>query len=106
MAQRAKEKHTVKLEWDEIEGLPTIFANQIAVTHASGEEFYLVFGEVSPPTEMFRHEKTERVLIRPVAKIAIPPGSMLRIAQVIQNNAQNFLDKTRPSEDPDAESPN
>ena len=106
MAESAEVKQVVRLEWGDIGELPTIFANQVAVTHASGEEFYLIFGEASPPTEMFKPGKLERVSIKPVAKIAIPPGSMLRIAQVIFKNAQNFIDRAGLGEEQDAEPEN
>ncbi len=104
MANSGEEQKVVKLEWEEIEALPTVYANNVAVTHASGDEFYLIFGEAAPPTEMFRRGTVQRIPIRPVAKIAVFPGSMLRIARAIYQNAQNFLEKTRTAEEEDAPS--
>lgn len=103
MAESGQPKQAVKLEWEGIEDLPTVYANHIVVTHASGDEFYLVFGEAAPPTAFIQRQTIDRVPIRPVAKIAVSPGSMLRIAQAISQNAQTFLESARAEQEEDAE---
>jgi len=83
----------VPLKWGDIEELPTLFANHAIVSHATGDEFYIIFGESGPPGEVLRGERPSQVTIRPVAKIALSPGSMLRIAKAIHTNAQNWQKK-------------
>jgi hypothetical protein len=103
MAESSQPKQTVRLEWEDVEDLQTLYANHIVVTHASGDEFYLVFGEAAPPTAFLQRQTIDRVPIRPVAKIAVSPGSMFRIAQAITQNAQLFLERTRAAREEDAE---
>ena len=83
----------IELRWGDIDELPTLFANHVVITHASGDEFYLIFGEAGPPSEILRGEPLSHIKIRPVAKIALSPGSMLRIAAAVQQNAANWQRK-------------
>ena len=78
-----------------MEALQTVYANHLMVSHASGNEFYLIFGEASPPTAMLRGEVPKHVSIRPVVKIAVSPGSMMRMAAAIEKNASTFAESTR-----------
>jgi hypothetical protein len=93
MAKDEPTTHVVEIRWDDVEALPTVFANHVVVTHASGDEFYLIFGEAGPPSALLRGERPSHIKIRPVAKIALSPGSMMRIAAAIQQNAANWQRK-------------
>ena len=94
----AREEQEVKipLRWPEKVDLPTIYANNLFISHA-GQEFFLIFGEVTPPvwTEATPEQlrKLKSIEIKPVAKIAISPEAMPAIAKAIQENVEKFLAK-------------
>ena len=77
----------IPLQWPEKVDLPTISANRLFISHA-GREFFLIFGEVTPPvwtkTTPERLRKLESIEIKPVAKIAISPEAMPAIVKAIQ----------------------
>ena len=77
----------IPLQWLEKVDLPTIYANRLFISHA-GREFFLIFGEVTPPvwtkTTPERLRKLESIEIKPVAKIAISPEAMPAIVKAIQ----------------------
>ena len=83
---------------EDIEALPTIYANQVYVTH-SGPEFYLVFGETFPPLvkegEKVPEPDERQVPVRLVAKIAMSPSSMGRMVDVLKRNWKTFLDNVQ-----------
>lgn len=91
----------VSLEWPETIDLPTVYANQLFISHA-GREFFLIFGEVTPPvlTKITpeRLQELKSIEIKPVAKIAISAEAMPEIAKVIEENVANFLAKRATSQ--------
>ncbi len=90
MAKTAKEEGQaveVEVSWEDVASLPTTYANQAIVSHAGGNEFYLLFGEVMlPVTAGLRGEGVDKVSVRPVAKIALSPSTMMRVAAAVQKN--------------------
>jgi hypothetical protein len=91
-AQVSPEGVTIKLVWGNSSNVPTIYANNLYITHA-GSEFYLVFGEMSPVTEFNLDELPEHLEIKPVAKIAVTPENMIRFAEAISENIAKFKEK-------------
>jgi hypothetical protein len=83
------QKVQISLQWGDASQISTVYANQLYITH-SGGEFYLVFGELAPITNMDKDNLPEYLEIKPVAKIAITPENMLRFSEVIQTNINNF----------------
>ena len=84
---------TVQTQWESAENVPTIYANHLYISHAGGNEFYLVFGELGPQPDLDMNSPPEYLEIEPVAKIAVSSPNMLRFAQVIQNNVDEFKEK-------------
>lgn len=84
---REEQDVQIPLQWPENVDLPTIYANRLLISHA-GREFFLIFGEATPPvwTEPApeRLRKLESIDIKPVAKIAISPEAMPAIVKAIQ----------------------
>jgi hypothetical protein len=82
----------IPLQWRE-DDIPTSYANQIVITHASGE-FYLVFGELILPINFLLNPGVETapelLQVRPVAKIVVTPEVMLQIAETIQGNVEKY----------------
>lgn len=72
--------------------LPTVYANQLLISHA-GPEFYLIFGELVPPTVVAEGRLPDKIDIKPVVKIAVSPESMLRVADAIATNVQRFRER-------------
>lgn len=98
--QEKKNRGTVSIstQWETAEDLPTIFANHLFVTHAGGNEFYLVFGELNPQPDLDRENPPEYISIKPVAKIAVSPDNMANFARVIQDNVKKYLRKAAKQE--------
>jgi tripartite-type tricarboxylate transporter receptor subunit TctC len=81
--------------WGKSDELATTYANQLYISH-SGAEFYLVFGEATPPTESINKQSSPKyVEIRPVARIAVSPEVMIQMANVIGQNVSRFVDQLK-----------
>jgi len=80
---------------EEVEKMPTAYANHLLISHA-GPEFFLVFGVVTPPFvlpgEESRLAELEAVEALPVAKIAVSPEAMVAMAKSIQTNVERYLE--------------
>ena len=85
------ERMTVKLVWGNPTNIPTIYANNLYITHA-GNEFYLVFGEIVSPIFDLDH-LPEQLEIKPVAKIAVTPENMVKFVDAIAENMAGFKEK-------------
>ena len=62
------------------------------ISHA-GPEFFLIFGEVTPPALLGVEKPPEFIEIKSVAKIAVAPEAMLSIADAIKSNIEQYLKK-------------
>ena len=82
----------VRLVWGSSINVPTTYANNLFITHTANE-FYLVFGELSPVTELDIEQVPEYLEIKPVAKIAVTPENMVKFADVIAENMVKFKEK-------------
>lgn len=82
----------IKLSWGSSDKAPTIYANNLYITHA-GNEFYLVFGELPPILELDIENLPEYLEIHPVIKIAVSPENMMKFANAIQENVDKFKQK-------------
>lgn len=93
------------LVWDRknIDEVPSVYANQILITHA-GSEFYLIFGEAVPPIILRKEdmppEEQRDVIIKPVAKVAIAKDAMEGIAKAIFKNWQDSSGEQEPQHEP------
>lgn len=83
----------IKLKWSTPKNIPTIYSNELMITHA-GREFYLVFGEVDQPVIIDPNSLPEFIEVVPVAKVAMTPENMIRFAKLIQENVKNYQKKT------------
>ena len=89
-----EEKKIVKLRWQPAEDLPTIYANHLQVSHAGMQDFFLIFGEAHAPAQALaggEEEDIKEVAVRPVAKIALSPGTMIAISNAISMNIASYL---------------
>ncbi len=82
----------IKLVWSDASNIPTIYANNLYITHA-GSEFYLVFGELAPTMELDIDNLPEKLEVKPVAKIAISHENMIKFADVISGNVAKYNEK-------------
>jgi hypothetical protein len=90
-AEEKIEGSVIPIRWRSSEDLPTIYANQLLITHAGGE-FYLIFGEFVPPL-IDKGFLPENVYIKPVAKIAITPQNMAMFNEAFRQNLEMFKSK-------------
>jgi hypothetical protein len=81
----------IRLIWKNLSDLNTIYANQLLISH-SGGEFYLIFGEFLA-AEIDVENPPNTAIIKPVAKIAISPRAMQRMANIITENVSKFKDR-------------
>lgn len=80
---------TISLKWQSGSELPTLYANQLLVSHASGE-FYLIFGESSPPLVSPNEEIPKSIDIIPKAKVVVLPENMEKFLEVLQINIERY----------------
>jgi hypothetical protein len=97
---------TIKLRRSTTDDLETIYANHFLITF-TGSEFYLVFGEAVPPALIDENDLDsvpEFVDIKPVARLAVSPTTMLKITDAITRTVRNSLQRVQHPGDED-ESP-
>lgn len=79
-----------RLRWQDTAGLPTLYANQVYITHA-GTEFYVVFGEVQLPVLVnVRPEDIGELEVKPVAKLVFTPEAIIPIVEAMADNLRSF----------------
>lgn len=86
---------TIKLRRSPTDDLETKYANHFLITF-SGTEFYLLFGEVVPPAILDENDLDnvpEFVDIKPVARLAVSPATMLKITEAINRTVRNSLQR-------------
>jgi hypothetical protein len=83
----------LKLRWQDAADLPTLYANQVYITHAGGE-FYVVFGEVQlpilvnpSPDEL---DRVREVAVKPVAKLVLTPEGISSVVRAMAENIRRF----------------
>jgi hypothetical protein len=79
------------VEWASSDEMPTIYANQLILSNTGGE-FYLLFGEAVPPLIVDATQLPDKVIVRPVIRLAIPVRTMLRIRDAIERNVGRFVE--------------
>lgn len=110
MAKQAQEKHEegvvqIRLRWQDISDLPTLYANQVYITH-SGNEFYVIFGETQLPllVNMTPEEMGSlgEIEVKPVVKLVFTPDGIAPIVDAMADNVRKFLqrqERSREEED-------
>jgi len=73
----------IPLEWDETAEMPTVYANQVLVSH-TGPEFFIVFGFVAPPLNT--GELPDVVKIHPQVRVVVAREAMPAIVQALGDN--------------------
>lgn len=91
--KRSKDSVTLPVKWGKADNIPTVYANQLIISHVTQGEFFLFFGEMTPPAILNPTDYPEYLEVTPVAKIVISPENMLRFAEVIAGNVENFKAK-------------
>lgn len=95
MAEKAelKEKQ-IRIIWGSDEDIPTLYANNLVISHAGGSEFHLTFGHLIPPLTIGLEEieLPDFVHIKPVARIVVGTEAMKKFVEVINDNYQKYLE--------------
>ena len=108
MAEQTQEKHgsqdgtvQIRLRWQDASDLPTLYANQVYITHA-GTEFYVVFGEVQLPVLTNKKpEELEELQVKPVAKLVFTSEGIVPVVQAMADNVRKFLERQGAREEGD-----
>ena len=66
-------KRAARIAWADGSGTPVVFANQLSISRATGTEFFITFGELSPPPFIEPSDLPDVLLIRPVARVVVTP---------------------------------
>jgi hypothetical protein len=77
----------IRLEWDEADDVPILYANQVQVSHG-GPEFFVVFGVVVPPTNP--NELPDALKIQPQVRLVIARDAMPSMVQALTDNLQRY----------------
>lgn len=88
--KQAANKTQVKLVWDKVTRAPTVYTNQLVVSH-SGGEFYLIFGEMQIPTILHDEKPPTEIKVKEVARIAVTPDMAVQFANVLSESVSRFL---------------
>ncbi len=87
------EFRTLKLRRSPTDTLETKYTNHFSISF-TGTEFYLVFGEIIPPAIIDEKDLSnlpDFVDIKPIARLAISPETMLKISDAISRTVGNYL---------------
>ncbi len=89
----------IPIRWESADDFSAIYANELYIMHTA-DEFYLVFGQMSPPIPPPGEDNpVDHVTIKPVAKVAVPLGKMIKFAEVISENVMRFKNYSEQSQD-------
>ena len=82
---------TVPLAWHSDNNIRTVYANQLLVSHASGKDFYLHFGELDPmlPKNIGSGLPSE-VIVETVSRVAVTYEMAVEILRVLGENVRQF----------------
>ena len=98
---QSKQPVFMPIRWGSADDIPTLYANQLFVSHA-GPEFFLIFGNITAPLLVGEVEKDslpEFLQVKPVARIAVTREQMLEFAKAIHQNVERFLGRKLVGED-------
>lgn len=77
----------IRLEWDEGDDVPIVYANQVQVAHG-GPEFFLVFGVLTPPANP--GHLPDALKIQPQARVVIAREAMPGIVQALNQSLERL----------------
>lgn len=83
-SEKRKELHNVQLTWGSLNELESVYVNQMNVTF-TGNEFYVVFGELCMPVIFDAENFPKELIITPKIRLAISPIVMANIVQVLSD---------------------
>lgn len=93
-----KKTIVIKTKWGSDANLPTLYANHLMVSHANQNEFFLFFGQLTPPALHGPESFPKELEIVPIAKIVVSPENMKRFAEAMSKNVENY-EKSRGQQD-------
>jgi len=90
--QERPNQFVIPVTWHDMNtaAVPTVYANQLLVTHGGGE-CYLIFGEIVPPLYEPGVPLPETLQPRIVARIAVTREQMVNFARAINQNLERML---------------
>ncbi len=79
----------VKLSWETGDDLPTLYVNHMLVSHTTGSEFFVYFGQLAAPA-MLAAQIPDELKIKPQAKIVVSPENLRRFIDVLEENLSKY----------------
>lgn len=91
------EGKVVRLIWDSSDELPTLYSNQLIVTHGGESEFHIIFGHLTPPLILAESEDEipDQLIIKPIAKIVVTSQTMKKFVDVLSKNLKGFEERVK-----------
>jgi hypothetical protein len=86
-------KKEIRIKWGSTNNLEYRYANNLVVTHASENEFHIIFGHLVPPNmlNITPEECPDTVEIRPVACLVVSPEKMKDFAKAMSDNYATYV---------------
>lgn len=98
------EQHEIPLVWENVEGVPVLFANQFIIQHLQ-DEFVLTVGQMVPPPLLGNEREREAQLrqlegvpVRTLARIAFTRAGLTELVQALAGNREIY-DQIRQARD-------
>lgn len=89
----------IRLEWEDDDDIPIVYANQVQVSHG-GPEFFMVLGVIVPPTNP--NELPDALKIKPQVRVVISRDAMPSIVQALNDNLQRYNQTRKQAQKSDA----
>jgi hypothetical protein len=83
----------IRIKWGSANNLEALFANHLYISHSGEEEFYLIFGELTPPIGFSEQDLPNEIEVRPISKIVISPAAMRNFVRAMSVNLKKYEDK-------------
>ena len=84
-----KKPKGIPIFWNSDEELQTHYINQMFISH-SGGDFYIEFGEMTPPVRNENMPYPEKIFVKPIFRIAITSEKMKEFLDIFTSNYKLF----------------
>ena len=88
--KKHKDGKFIHIKWGSANNLPALYANHLYISHGGEQEFYLVFGHLTPPVGFSEQDFPSELEIEPISKIVISPEAMRNFVRAMSDNFQKY----------------
>ena len=84
---------TIRVKWGSAVNLPALYVSHLYVSHGGKQEFYLIFGNLTPPVGFSEQGIPDELEITPISKLVISPDTMKSFVKAMSDNLKIFEEK-------------